>query len=146
VNLTVLRGGKQESFKVVVGNLAQIFPDRFGGPADREPIKPESTKVSFGMSIENVSEQWRESHGLKQSGGIRIVEVEPNSFAEDVGLRQNDVLTDINQMPINSTDDVAKVQSTLKAGDAVAFRVLRRDPRGGGWTASFLAGALPASR
>ncbi len=74
-----------------------------------------------------------------------MAEVEPSSFAEDVGLHQNDVLTDINQVPINSTDDVKKVQATLKPGDAVAFRVLRRD-RNGAWSASFLAGALPAAR
>ncbi|SPE38754.1 Protease Do [Candidatus Sulfopaludibacter sp. SbA6] len=146
VNLTVLRAGKRENFKVVVGNLAQIFPDRFGAPSDQEAAKPEGATVSFGMSIENLSDQWRESHGLKQSGGIKIDEVEPSSFADDVGLRPNDVLTDINQMPINSTDDVKKVQATLKLGDAVAFRVLRRDPRTGGWSASFLAGALPTSR
>ena len=146
VNLTVLRGGKRENFKVTVGNLAQIFPDRFGAPSDKEAEKPEAATVSFGMSIQNLSDQWRESHGLKQSGGILIAEVEPGSFAEDVGLLQNDVLTNINQTPIGSTDDVKKVQATLKAGDAVAFRVLRRDPRNGTWTASFLAGALPTAR
>ena len=146
VNLTVLRGGKRDNIKVVVGNLAQIFPDRFGTPSDQGAVKPEGATVSFGMSIQNLSDQWRESHGLKQAGGILIAEVEPGSFAEDVGLRQNDVLTDINNVAINSTDDVKKVQSTLKAGDAVAFRVLRRDPRNNGWSASFLAGALPASR
>ena len=146
VNLTVLRDGKRDNYKVTVGNLAQIFPDRFGNPADKEPQKPEGTTVSFGMSIQNLSDPWRESHGLKQSGGILVAEVEPGSFAEDVGLRQNDVLTDINQAPINSTDDVKKVQATLKPGDAVAFRVLRRDPRGGGWSASFLAGTLPSQR
>ena len=98
------------------------------------------------MSIQNLTDQWRENLGLKQPGGILIAEVEPESFAEDVGLLQNDVLTDINNLAINSTDDVKKVQATLKPGDAVAFRVLRRDPRNGGWSASFLAGALPASR
>ena len=146
VNLTVQRKDKRENFKVVVGNLAQIFPDRFGNPSDREPTKPEAMTVSFGMSIENLSDQWRESHGLKQNGGIKVDEVEPGSFAEDVGLHQNDVLTEINQNPINSTDDVKKVQSTLKPGDAVAFRVLRRDQRNGSWSASFLAGTLPVKR
>jgi serine protease Do len=145
VNLTVLRGGKHENFKVVVGNLAQIFPDRFGSPSDKEQVKPEGATVSFGMSIQNLSEQWRQSHNLKQTGGILIAEVEPSSFAEDVGLRQNDVLTDINQTPISSTDDVKKLQSALKPGDAVAFRVMRRTGRNGEWASQFLAGALPGN-
>ncbi|HEY2015513.1 MAG TPA: Do family serine endopeptidase [Bryobacteraceae bacterium] len=145
VNLTVLRGGKRENFKVVVGNLAQIFPDRFGSGAEQGPAKPEDTTVSFGMSIQNLTSQWRDSHGLKQTGGILVAEVEPSSFAEDVGLRQNDVLTDINNTPINSTDDVKRLQTSLKPGDAVAFRVLRRTGRNGEWASQFLAGALPTT-
>lgn len=69
--------------------------------------------------------------------------MEPSSFAEDVGLRQNDVLTDINRTPINSTDDVKRLQANMKPGDAVAFRVLRKTGRNGEWTTQFLAGALP---
>jgi serine protease Do len=146
VNLTALRAGKKENFKVVVGNLAQIFPDRFGTAGDREPAKPESTTVSFGMSIQNLSSQWRESNGLKENGGVKIAEVEPSSFAEDIGLRANDVLTSINRTNVNSTDDVKRVQSTLKPGDAVAFRILRKDPRTNEWTPTFLAGTVPAPR
>src|SRR5262249_54481322 len=144
VNLTVLREGKRQNFKVTVGNLAQIFPDRFGGATEREPAKPEGTTVSFGMSIQNLTDQWRESHGLKQTGGILIAEVEPSSFAEDVGLRQNDVLTEINRTPVNSTDDLKRLQATMKPGDAIAFRVLRRTGRNGEWATQFLAGTLPA--
>ena len=143
VNLTVLRGGKRENFKVTVGNLAQIFPDRFGSASDREPAKPEGTTVSFGMSISNLSDQWRQSHNLKEPGGIQIAEVEASSFAEDIGLRANDVLTGINHTPINSTDDVKRVQAGLKPGDAVAFRVLRRNPQNGQWVSQFLAGTVP---
>jgi serine protease Do len=144
VTLGVLRSGKQENFKVVVGNLAQIFPERFGTGTEPEAVKPEGTTVSFGISIMDMTDQRRESLGIKQPGGVMVAEVEPNSFAEDIGLRQNDILTDINKQPINSTADVKRVQATLKPGQPVAFRVLRRD-RGdkGAYTATFLAGTLP---
>jgi len=141
VTLAVLRGGKHESFKVTVGNLAQIFPERFGTGAESEAIKPEGTTVSFGVSIMDMTDQRRESLGLKQSGGVIVAEVEPDSFAYDIGLHQNDILTDINQHPITSTADVKRIQTTLKPGDAVAFRILRKGPSG--WVASFLAGTLP---
>jgi serine protease Do len=143
VTLSVLRGGKREEVKVVVGNLAQVFPERFGTGAEPEAVKPEGTTVSFGVSIMDMTDQRRESLGLKQTGGVVVAEVEPNSFAADIGLRPNDVLTDINQHPVTSTADVKRIQATLKPGDAVAFRVLRRDR--GPWTPSFLAGTLPGS-
>ena len=141
VTLSVLRTGKREDLKVLVGNLAQIFPERFGTGTEPEAVKPEGTTVSFGISIMDMTDQRRESLGLKQSGGVLVAEVEANSFAEDIGLHPNDILTDINQHPVTSTADVKRIQTTLKPGDAVAFRVLRKDKAG--LTPSFLAGTLP---
>ncbi len=146
VSLGVLRGGKNENFKVVVGNLAQIFPERFGAGAEPEAPKPQGATVSFGISIMDMTDTKRESLGIKQSGGVTVEEVEPNSFADDIGLKPNDVLTDINRNPINSTADVKRVQATLKPGDAVAFRVLRREHGNQGpYIPTFVAGTLPGS-
>jgi serine protease Do len=143
VNLSVLRNGKRDNMKVTIGNLAQVFPDRFGAGSETESVKPEGTSVSFGISIVNITPSWRDNNGLKQ-GGVRVTDVETNSFADDVGLRPNDIITEINHTPVNSTDDVKRVQTTLKPGDAVAFRVLRRAQQNrGDWQASFLAGTLP---
>ncbi|HLK67012.1 MAG TPA: Do family serine endopeptidase [Bryobacteraceae bacterium] len=145
VELGVLRNGKQENFKVVVGNLAQIFPERFGTGTEQETPKPEGTTVSFGISISDLTEQARENLGIKEPG-VKIAEVEPNSFAEDCGLRPNDILTSINQHPVTSTADVKKIQTTLKPGDAVAFRILRRQNGDRGpYTPNFVAGTLPSS-
>ena len=145
VDLTVLRGGKRSDLKVVVGNLAQIFPDRFGSGNEPESMKPDSTTVSFGIQIMDLTDQRRESMGLKKSGGVLVAEVEPNSFADDIGLHANDVLTEINQhgtvYAIASTADVKRIQATLKPGDAIAFQVMRKGRDG--WTTSFLAGTLP---
>jgi len=143
VTLGVLRSGKQQTFKVVVGNLAQIFPERFGTHNEPEAAKPENTTVSFGVQIMDMTDQFRESLGLKQ-GGVKIAEVEPDSFAADAGLLPNDILTNINQHPVTSTADVKRIQTTLKPGDAVAFRILRKDPSGE-YKPSFLAGTLPGT-
>jgi serine protease Do len=149
VTLGVLRGGKKQDFPVVIGNLAQVFPDRFGDPEDRESVKPEGTTVSFGMEIQNLTESRRQTLGLREASGVLVTAVDPNSFAEDVGLRENMVITSINQQAVNSTDDVKRIQATLKPGDAVAFRVLRGARNAQGrteWNANFLAGTLPPSR
>jgi len=144
VNITALRDGKKESFKVVVGDLTQIFPDRFGGPKTEEPSKAEGTQAKFGMTIQNLTDPQRQNMGIKEHGGIQISSVEPNSFAEDIGLVAKDVLLSINRQPVNTVEDVRKIQNTLKPGDAVAFRILRQD-RSRNWNAEFVAGTLPNS-
>jgi serine protease Do len=145
LNLTVLHEGKRENHSVMVGDLAQIFPDRFGGVNDNSNGKKEETAASFGMSIQNLTPAQRENMGLKQAAGVKVVEVEPNSFAEDVGLEANDVVTEINHKPVNSVDDVSRIKATLKPGDAVAFRVMRKNGNGrnADWVSTFVAGIVP---
>jgi serine protease Do len=144
LNLTVLREGKKENHSVVVGDLAQIFPERFGGANQSSPNKEEGTAASFGMSIQNLTDRQREAMNLKQKGGVQVVEVEPSSFAEDIGLQPKDVVTEINHKPVNSVEDISRIKATLKPGDAVAFRVLRQNGgRNGDWVSNFVAGILP---
>jgi serine protease Do len=144
LDLTVLRNGQRMNYKVTVGDLAQVFPDRFGNPDDQSTSPTSAGATSFGMQIQNLSAQQRQAMGIKENGGVLVTEVEPNSFAEDIGLQQGDVLLMINQQPINSTADVINAKSKLKPGDAVAFRVLSKG-NGNTWTATFLAGTLPNS-
>jgi S1-C subfamily serine protease len=72
--------------------------------------------------------------------------VEPNSFAEDIGLAPGDVIVSINRQPINTTEDISRVRTNLKAGDAVQFKVLRKAGRNStDWSPSFVAGTLPSN-
>lgn len=144
VNVTVMRNGKRENFKVVVGDLAQIFPDEFGTGSKEELGKVEGASVRFGMTIQNLTEAQRQNLGIKEQGGVQIGSIEPDSFAEDVQLAPKDIIISINRQAVNSVDDVRRIQNTLKPGDAVAFRILRQD-RGRQWTPQFVAGTLPAN-
>jgi len=146
VDLVVQRNGKKENRKVVVGDITQVFPERFAGNTDRESGKSEVGPTSFGMQIQNLTEARRQALNLEGKGGVLIQSVEPNSFAEDIGLRAGSVIVSINQKPVNSTDDITRIKETLKPGDAVAFRVLIPTPSRtgkGDWVASYLAGTIP---
>jgi serine protease Do len=146
LDVTVARAGKRENLKLVVGDLAQLFPEDFGGGRPAQPRgAEEGTETRFGISIQNMTDARRQTLGLKESGGVLVDQVEPGSFAEDIGLVANDVLLSINRQPVNSVDDVRRIQQTLKPGDAVAFRIMRRQGRAGEWTSAFVAGTLPVN-
>ncbi len=146
VNLVVLHDGKRESLKVIVGDLAQLFPDDFGDGTKPEVAKGEATQVDFGMEIQPLTASQRASRGIKEEGGVLISSVEPSSFAYDTQLAPDDVLVSINNKPVNSVADVQRIRGTLKPGDAVQFRVLRATGQGRNmqWKSLFLAGMLPA--
>jgi serine protease Do len=145
LNIGVAREGRKHDLKVVVGDLAQLFPERFGNGKADSVHGGGSTPVSFGMNIQPLTDRQMDNLGLKQKGGVQVVSVEPDSFAEDIGLAPNDVITSINKQPVNSVDDVQHLRSMMKPGDAVQFRVLRKG-RNGDWSSAFVAGTLPVSK
>jgi len=144
LNVTVDREGKRHELKVVVADLAQVFPEQYGNGREDSAKNGEPTTVKFGMQIQGLTEQQADRLGIKQKGGVQVKSVEPGSFAEDIGLQPGDVIVAINRQAVNSTDDIAKFSSTLKPGDAVQFRVLSKGA-GNDWSPRYAAGTLPNS-
>jgi len=140
LSVTVLRAGKKMDFNVVVADLARVFPEQFGNGSPEEANPSEGTQARFGITIENLSDARRENLGIKQHG-VLISSVESSSFADDIGMQRGDVIVEINRQPVSNVEDVKRIQSTLKPGDAVAFRILRQGNNE--WTPLFLAGTLP---
>ena len=144
LNVTVERDGKRHDLKVVVADLAQIFPEQYGSGREEPGKSGEPTNVKFGMQIQSLTEQQAERLGIKQKGGAQVVGVEPGSFADDIGLLAGDVIVSVNRQPVNTSEDVTKFSSSLKPGDAVQFRVLSKG-RNNDWSPRFVAGTLPTN-
>ena len=115
-------------------------------PAAEEP-KPEEAQYKFGIKLHALTDAERTNMGIEGKGGLVVRSVDEGSFAEDMGLVEKDVILAINRQPVASVDDVIRIQSSLKPGDAVAFRIMRPTPgaRGGApeWTTLFVSGTLP---
>ena len=143
------RGGKKMEFKVSILDRTEVFKDRpdiAGEPEEPEPKGDVVSQAKFGMKIRTLSDAERASKGLEDKHGVLVTSVDAESFAEDIGVQENDVIVSINRESIASVDDVHRIQSRLHPGDAVAFRVMRafgtnpdRTPR---WNSFFVSGTL----
>jgi len=152
VTLTIDRGGQKLDKKVTIGDREKVFKDdpRFAGhrPQMTEPEEKENTSVRFGVGIRGLTDDQRKEMGIDDPNGVQITTVEDSSFAEEIGLKEKDVIVSINRQPVKSFEDVKRIQATLKPGSAVAFRVLR--PTGATrrgqtqWVAAYFSGILPA--
>jgi serine protease Do len=148
--LGVIRDGKKLDVNVTVGDRTEVWADnpRIAGRRSEESSSDTAVGARFGISVRNLSAAERSETGLKT--GVLITDVEAGSFAEDIGLRADDAVTEINRQPVTSVDDIRKLQAGLKPGDPVAFRVMRsagnpmqQRGRSGNWTALYLGGTLP---
>jgi len=149
VTLAVVRDGKRSDIKVVIADRSEANTEGSSKERAQGSGKSEGTTVSFGMSVQSLTDLRRQNLGVKESGGLEVIDVEPGSFAEDIDLAAGDILLSINNKPLNSVQDLKEQQARLKPGDAVAFRVLSagRDAFGrrGNWTSAYRAGELPAN-
>jgi serine protease Do len=154
INVTVDRDTKHMDFTLTVLDRAEVFKDRpefaeLREPqVETEPVKPEeSRQYKFGIKLHALTDAERSSMEMDAKGGLLVQSVDSDSFAEDIGLMEKDVILSINRQPVVSVDDVRRIQGTLKPGDAVAFHIMRPSPGGRGhapqWTTLFVSGALP---
>ena len=129
--LSVDRDGKKMDFKLAVEDRMKVFADdpRVVGQLE-QPMMPEATKgevshlVKFGLQLRALSDD--EKGQTPDKRGVMVTRVEPGSFAADViGVMDKDIITAVNRTPVNSIEDVKKVQTTLKPGDPVALKVVR---------------------
>jgi serine protease Do len=81
---------------------------------------------------------------IKDKTGVKVVSVDPGSFADDIGMVDGDTILSINRTPVMTPDDVMRVQASFKAGQPIAVHIARAD---GGRHAQarrlYLSGHLP---
>jgi len=81
--------------------------------------------------------------GMEGQRGAFVGEVDPGSFAENIGFQQGDVIVEVNRTGVQSYGELREQLARLQGGDEVVFKVLRQDQDRGLLTL-FLAGNVPS--
>jgi len=144
----VIRDGKRTDLSVTIGDRAQIYGQNplIAGNRPGGSSRGEGAESMFGIFVRNLEPADIEDSGFPEKTGVLVTRVDPTSFAEDIGLQPNDVVTEINRQPVRTVADLQRIQATLKPGASVAFRVLRATGargRAATWQPIFPAGTLP---
>lgn len=146
--ITVDRSGKLLDKKVTIRDREEVFANdpRFSRNRPQDlGTKAEGTQVRFGISIRALTEAEKEGMQGDVQGAL-VTRVEENSFAEEIGMQERDVIVSINRQPVSTVEDIKRIQGTLKPGDPVAFRVMRPSPARTGrlqYNSILLSGTLP---
>ncbi|HYP05237.1 MAG TPA: Do family serine endopeptidase [Bryobacteraceae bacterium] len=156
--VTVDRGGKKLDLQLTIADreeqLAAADP-RYSrrDDSDTPSGKNEPKSARFGISLRPANETEKQHAELGNRSAVVVTGVQEGSFADEIGLQEKDIVVSINRQPVGSADDVRALQAKLKAGDAVAFRVLRPIPGAGGrnganngqqYLGQYVTGTLPA--
>ncbi len=80
----------------------------------------------LGVQIQDLTSDLAAAFGLSGKKGAVVVAVEPNSPAKKAGLRSSDIITAINNKPVNSATAVRNRIGLLRIGERVKITVIRK--------------------
>jgi len=140
VKLNYVRDRSQKETTAVVEDRTHVFPTQAGRLSNQPG---ESGPAEFGLRVDSLTPERAARVGMEGQRGVVVTDVDPASFADDLGFSRGDVITEINREPITSVDDYKKSVAKLKPGTNVVFKVLRRGDADRTFTV-FLPGVVPA--
>jgi serine protease Do len=141
VQVGFVRNGKLQETTVTIADRAKLFAARLNEDDNgNDESTPKPSK--FGVTVRKLTPEMAERLDMPAGKGVIVQDVKPGSFAEDVNLNRGDIILEINKQPVNSEEDFARVESSLKSGQDVVFLVRPRGSSRQDGTI-FLPGTLP---
>lgn len=114
-SVKVLRDGKEMTLAITVGEMK-----------DTE-VAASGQQGELGLAVQPVTPEVAQSLGLDRAEGLVITEVKPGSAADDAGLREGDLITQINRRPVKNLADYNREMAQSKKGQSVLLLVRRGD-------------------
>jgi serine protease Do len=141
VKLNFIRDRSAKETTAVVEDRTHVFPTQAGRVGDQPG---EEAPVEFGLRVESLTPERASRVGMEgQQHGVLVSDIDPASFADDLGFVRGDVIVEINHESVGSVDEYKKAVTKLKPGQDVVFKVLRHGDNDKTLTV-FLPGVVPA--
>jgi serine protease Do len=116
--LSVLRNGKSVDLSVVLSERKD--------ESEAPQVVPVKTPESMlGLTIEDITKDTADRLKLKDTAGVLVTKVDEESLAGRGGIKEGDVIKEINRQTIADSDDFRKANEGLKPEDGVLVRIIR---------------------
>ena len=133
IRVTVMRDGKSQTIKVVLGRREDADAAPAATVEDEGEDSAPVQKSMLGLTLTPLSDQIREELGAEAGTmGLAVMDVVETSEAFEKGLRAGDIITEAGQQKVTSIDDLeARVEAAKDAGRKSLLLLVRRagDPR-----------------
>jgi serine protease Do len=148
VHIGYVRDRETKETTVFVADRSKLFPE-LSQTAEDQPQSDQEPK-QMGVHVEPLTADLAHKLGISKAAGtnpsgVIVTDVEPASFAEDLGFARGDVITEINHVAVNSMADYRREMAQLKPKQDVLIKVSRLGATNRTLTL-YLAGTVPAAR
>ena len=85
------------------------------------------TEVKLGLDLQDLSAGLAEKFKLRETRGVLITKVDPGSLAHAEGLREGDLIKEVNRTDVATVGEFTAAIMKVRRGDTVLLRVLREN-------------------
>ncbi len=90
-------------------------------------IPQSKTEARLGLDVQDLTAALAEKFKLNERHGVLITKVEPGSLALAEGLREGDLIKEVNRADVNTVGEFTAAISKVRRGETVLLRVLREN-------------------
>ena len=121
--LTIVRDGKRQTVKITTDELTDET-------AKAGPSGAEESSADFGLTVQTLTPELAERLGYEQNQqGVVITDVNATSIAARAGLRQGDLVLQVDGKPIRNIRDFREAMSKADTAKGVLLQVMRDGSR-----------------
>jgi serine protease Do len=84
-------------------------------------------RAFLGISIQDVDADFAEQHKIKEHSGVYVAEVRSGTAAEAAGLKEGDIITKIDETPVENVSELQETVARKHPGDQVSITFIRDD-------------------
>ena len=117
ITLKIVREKKEQTVAVKIGELADEDPNQ----------QLEARDPELGLRVQRITPEGARRLGLSSSRGVLVMEVQPGSPADQVGIEPADVIREVNQRPVTNVKEFERATRQGRRGDRILLLVQRGD-------------------
>jgi serine protease Do len=118
VEVTTTRNGRDQNFQVALAEL----PDRPRADSEESSSNDSSGNDKFGLSLQPLTAETASRYGLDADDqGLLVTRVDPGSNAADAGIRQGDLIQEVNRQPVRTIAEFNAAAQRSGAKPALVF-------------------------
>jgi len=124
VQIEVNREGQKKTFEVELSEMPAETAEQGAETSPEENAQPEKATVFGGVAVADITDDVRSALNLpKDVQGAVIAELEADSPAAKAGLREGDVIQEVNKQPVKNAKDLVAINKKLKPNEKILMRV-----------------------
>src|SRR6266545_2435063 len=121
VELEIIRNGERRPLTVDLGERKE---ETIVASIPSPPPQPE---VRLGLNVQDLTPDLAEKFKIKDQRGVLISKIDPGSVAQEQGLREGDLIKEVNRQLVTSAEEFKTAVAQTKTGDSVLLRVVREN-------------------